>query len=435
VVISSAFLVSPRRAEALTQYLTLFSSHYGTSGTRLDTCGVCHVNFGNNSAGRNSFGTAFERVPLHVADPVQAFVSLEGGDPDADGTLSGEEIAMLFLPGWSCANVDSAERAPEGVDLYVDPANPGCVSLPEGNCFDSIDDDGDGLLDCADPDCEGAFGDGCDTGLEGVCATGTLLCREGNEACSPDQLPVSEGPFGDATCSDEVDGDCDGLTDGDDTSCQMALETACFDGADDDQDGLVDCEDPDCGGAVLGSCDTGEAGLCAAGTITCSNDVSVCLADQEAEIEAPTDGPFCSDGLDNDCDARVDAEDEDCAVAQEADVYVLKLRAPKTLKLRTGGGAASRRIVVTADGDVAPQEVTVELFVEPIQAAIVAVDPALVTGMVEPGGGASRMPFDADITCLESGTWRLDWTATIHAPENQQAPDDVAHASTRLTCR
>jgi hypothetical protein len=433
---SLALLTGARDAGAVGPYLTSFNELYGTSGTRVDTCGVCHVNFSNNSEGRNSFGTAFEMIPMHAADPIQALVGMEGGDPDGDGTLSGAEIELLFLPGWSCTSVDSAVKAPADVALYVDPANPGCAAPPETetNCFDTIDDDGDDLPDCADPDCDSVIGGICDTALAGACAAGTLSCRDGNEACSPDQLPVPEGPFGDPTCSDAVDGDCDGLTDQEESSCQVTLETSCFDGVDDDLDGFLDCEDPDCAGATLGSCDTGEVGVCATGTTTCAVGVAECAADRGSETEGPGGEASCSDGLDNDCDSLVDLADGDCAPGWETDVYALSLRVPKALKLRTGR-AASRRVVVTADGDVAPQEVTVELFVDPIQAVTVAVDPSFVTGSVEPGAGASRFRFDTHVTCLEAGTWRLEWTATIQAAENRDALDDVLTATTKLTCR
>lgn len=70
------------------------------------------------------------------------------------------------------------------------------------DCTDDVDDDGDGEIDCADPDCFGRVG--------------------------------SEGQ----TCED--------------------LETSCLDGADNDRDGLVDCDDPDCDGEA--DCGSGAGG-------------------------------------------------------------------------------------------------------------------------------------------------------------------------------
>ena len=37
----------------------------------------------------------------------------------------------------------------------------------------------------------------------------------------PTCTPVTEGPFGDATCADGIDNDCDGLIDADDPDCQQ----------------------------------------------------------------------------------------------------------------------------------------------------------------------------------------------------------------------
>ncbi len=65
---------------------------------------------------------------------------------------------------------------------------PGCVPTenPEVSCSDGVDNDCDGLIDAADPDC--------------------------GPVCVPNE-PVE------ASCSDGVDNDCDGLTDGADPDC------------------------------------------------------------------------------------------------------------------------------------------------------------------------------------------------------------------------
>jgi hypothetical protein len=54
---------------------------------------------------------------------------------------------------------------------------------------------------------------------------------------------MTEGPPGDATCSDGLDNDCDALTDTEDPDCVAMPEMNCFDGIDNDSDGLTDCED------------------------------------------------------------------------------------------------------------------------------------------------------------------------------------------------
>lgn len=99
--------------------------------------------------------------------------------------------------------------------------------------------------------------------------------------------PGPEGPFGNPTCSDQLDNDRDGLTDAYDSGCEPPPEgpvgdPTCSDGIDNDFDGNVDLEDPAC---------------------------FVFVPDREASV--PND-PGCSDGIDNDQDGLIDSADPDC---------------------------------------------------------------------------------------------------------------------------
>lgn len=85
-----------------------------------------------------------------------------------------------------------------------------------GWCFNSFDDDNDGVTDCADTDCVGAIDGACDTGLPGVCSSGTLQCVSSTLACMPSLIPEAE-----LNCADGLDNDCDGLTDGADPDCAI----------------------------------------------------------------------------------------------------------------------------------------------------------------------------------------------------------------------
>ncbi|MGF1464572.1 MAG: MopE-related protein [Sandaracinaceae bacterium] len=124
---------------------------------------------------------------------------------------------------------------------------------PPEDCDDGRDNDGDGLVDCDDPDC----------------ATDPSCCR-----------PLLE------VCDDGRDQDCDGLVDCEDPDCVAAPDCCvptpelCDDGRDQDCDGLIDCLDPNC----------------AAAPACC--------------VPAPE---LCADGLDQDCDGLVDCDDPDCA--------------------------------------------------------------------------------------------------------------------------
>ena len=132
------------------------------------------------------------------------------------------------------------------------PTEPGT----EQTCDDGLDNDCDGLVDTADPDCAGCtpsapddvtcngIDDDCNGLIDdgyvatpttcgiGACeSTGGLECVDSSivDTCSPGS-PGTEGPEGDATCSDGEDNDCDGLTDMADSDCMAAID--CTDYAD-----------------------------------------------------------------------------------------------------------------------------------------------------------------------------------------------------------
>jgi len=135
-----------------------------------------------------------------------------------------------------------------------------CTPLPatepgaEVSCGNGLDDDCDGLTDANDPDCQvctptgvseticNGVDDDCDTLIDenysssptscgvGACAsTGSTTCNGGVEGdtCTPG-TPGVEGPFGNATCSNGIDDDCDGLTDASDPDCQQAVDCTTY---------------------------------------------------------------------------------------------------------------------------------------------------------------------------------------------------------------
>ncbi len=108
-----------------------------------------------------------------------------------------------------------------------------------GNCLgDPLDGDGDGFVSAA---------------------CGGRDCDDGNGAINPG---AAEGPFGDASCGDMVDNDCDGQTDAADTGCKQCQSSA-------------DCDDQNaCNG--IETCD---GTLCHAGTPPDCNDNNVCTDD------------------------------------------------------------------------------------------------------------------------------------------------------------
>jgi hypothetical protein len=121
-------------------------------------------------------------------------------------------------------------------DGLTDLGDSDCLTASETICFDEIDNDGDGPFDCADSDCDGQTDSACDTGEFGMCSIGTLQCRNNAKECLPDYQPQQEGPPGGDLCMDQLDNNCDGLTDGNDPDCQFWM-------GDIDESGEIDISD------------------------------------------------------------------------------------------------------------------------------------------------------------------------------------------------
>jgi hypothetical protein len=145
-----------------------------------------------------------------------------------------------------------------------------CLDRLATLCGNDEDDDGDGLVDCRDPDC---FSNGC-----------YADCMQEDD---------------NASCSDGVDNDGSGASDCDDDNCAYGPNVTvcpcgfgserecsndhCTNGADDDGDGHVDCGDDDC---------------------RLSAHVTACDSEN-------TDA-LCSDGEDNDDNGFADCNDYLC---------------------------------------------------------------------------------------------------------------------------
>jgi len=133
----------------------------------------------------------------------------------------------------------------------------GCEQNPPVllDCDDGIDEaDGDGLIDCEDPDCLSSWVCDFDTVGEGDCGDGIDGDNDGAVDCA-DADCGGENSCRESECLDSEDDDGDGLTDCADPDCLIGQpencgELSCFDGGFEHQNGylnaLIDCADPSC---------------------------------------------------------------------------------------------------------------------------------------------------------------------------------------------
>jgi len=243
------------------------------------------------------------------------------------GTFTGTCPGTSCSPRPICMGV--VQACTGGMFAACTAATPGQVLPAAMETCNNQDDDCDGQVDEGNP----GGGAACMTGLQGVCAAGTMRCTGGMVQCVQNVMSSAE------VC-DGLDNDCDGTPDDGVTRicfaggagtftgtcpgtncaprglCRGVMQ-ACAGGAfpacdmttpgqtlpvaevcdnmDNDCNGQNDNGNPGGGGA----CMTGQQGVCAAGTNTCQMGMINCVRNVAPSAE------IC-DGLDNDCDGTPD---------------------------------------------------------------------------------------------------------------------------------
>ncbi len=227
------------------------------------------------------------------------------------------------------------------------------IGFDSNECNDGIDNDGDGAVDLDDGDCDHAF-DETELSPSASCTDGSDDDGDGwTDSDDPDCL-VDGGEedatyWGKATpaaCNDGLDNDGDGAIDADDAECADAVDNAedgrsgrnvCSDGLDNDGDGWTDTDDGDCAvwgdevGATYWACNDftdndgdGDADVDDAGCATSldpnEEDYAVSTAVDTGSTDTGGGDAFaCADGVDNDGDGWVDADDADCFYGTDED--------------------------------------------------------------------------------------------------------------------
>jgi subtilisin-like proprotein convertase family protein len=264
----------------------------GTNGV-----GLCKGGTRTCDPATNKFGPCMGEV-LPAATDV-----CNGLDENCNGT------ADDGLPDLTCGIGACASTAPACVNGALGTCVPG---QPKVEVCDGLDNDCDQLTDETFP-LDGTL---CDSGLQGVCATGQMKCSGSEPMCVPDQMATDE------VC-DDLDNDCNGTVDdgipGTGGNCSTGAPGVCGPGTISCQGGLIDCfsitpsspevcdgKDNDCdgmsdennpgGGAA---CSTGQPGACAQGTLNCVGGMIACTPNAQAL-------PEVCDGVDNNCDGQSD---------------------------------------------------------------------------------------------------------------------------------
>jgi len=226
-----------------------------------------------------------------------------------------------------CTDVDGDGFSPDGGDCgSVDCNDNDALEFPGQSWY--TDADGDGyatdntvaVVQCARP-----------TGLKAPSELTAISgdCDDNNASVNPG---VTEGPIGDATCSDSVDNDCDGAIDLADPSCVVTCTDSDGDGysVEGGACGEVDCNDNNagvnpgatetcdgvdnnCDGSIDEGFDTDGDGYTTCGGDCDDSNSAVNLG----ATEGPAGDPTCSDGLDNDCDSAIDGADSGCVEVTE----------------------------------------------------------------------------------------------------------------------
>ncbi len=154
-------------------------------------------------------------------------LTAQDGSYRLDPVVAATYLLSASKSGYTEQTVRTRVIAGERTTIDFQLAATGVTPTPKEICFDGDDNDDDGLVDCADPNCS----------TDTICNITSLV----------------------EICNNKMDDDLDGFVDCKDTDCvndasckTTPLHEYCGNGMDDDRDGLVDCADAtDCFGHLF----------------------------------------------------------------------------------------------------------------------------------------------------------------------------------------
>lgn len=169
----------------------------------------------------------------------------DGADNDSDGTYDCDDSDCETNA--DCTGTGSESACDDGLDNDADGASDcddsdcasdaACTLDPEIDCSDDTDNDGDGSEDCSDTDCY--YDEACDDQVETSCTD--YIDNDGDSAVDCEDADCAV----DSSCADN-DGDADGFTpsenDCDDTKPEInpGADEICLDDVDNNCDGVTD---------------------------------------------------------------------------------------------------------------------------------------------------------------------------------------------------
>jgi hypothetical protein len=166
-----------------------------------------------------------------------------------------------------------------------------CPNGPETDCNDNDASINPGAMDAncnnIDENCDGIVDEGyvmtiTNCGYGNCSSTGLFICSDGVEidTCVVPESALPEGPNDDPTCYDNIDNDCDGETDSDDTNCIKPC-------MDNDGDGYGNPGNPDCPNGPVIDCNDNDPAINPDHIVNCDSTNNNCYSYAALTWEAP----------------------------------------------------------------------------------------------------------------------------------------------------